>query len=176
MRAVGRLKRRKYTPTMAADPLRPSIIDRLIDNEPDVSTEPAWSWTQDLRELKQSVVRDLEALLNTRQMRSDLIRDAPDVEIAQSVLTYGLPDHTSSLAASSDAREGLRWSVEEAIRRFEPRLMDVRVQLHAAEGSFDRTLRLTVEAWLDLDPEPVPVVFDTVVESSTGVYKVQGTG
>ncbi|HEV7221123.1 MAG TPA: type VI secretion system baseplate subunit TssE [Pirellulales bacterium] len=157
----------------ADDPLLPSILDRLLDHAPDVSTEPAWSWTQDVGEMKASVMRDLEALLNTRQTRSDLMRDAPDAEIAQSVLTYGLPDLTSVGAASPEAREALRWAVEEAIRRFEPRLMDVRVSASDVEDAFDRTLRLTVEAWLAMDPEPVPVVFDTVVESSTGAYQVK---
>lgn len=160
---------------MPSEPLLPSIVDRLFDDAPDVSTEPAWSWTQDLRALKQSVIRDLEALLNTRQTRSELLREAPDCELAQSVLTYGLPDLTSASAASTKARETLRWSVEEAIRRFEPRLTEVRVQLHESESSFDRTLRLTVEAWLIMDPEPVPVAFDTVVESSTGTYQVKAT-
>src|SRR5215469_9145190 len=127
---------------MASDPLLPSIIDRLFDDAPDVSTEPAWSWTQDLRELKQSVVRDLEALLNTRQTRSELLLDSPPAEIANSVLTYGLPDLTSAKVDSPEAREALRRAVEEAIRRFEPRLVDVRVQSHEPEGPFDRVLRL----------------------------------
>lgn len=157
------------------DPLLPSLIDRLLDDDPDVSTEAGWSWTQDLRELKQSVVRDLEALLNTRQTRTELLANSPDAEIAQSVLTYGLPDLTSATADNPDAREQLRLAVEEAIRRFEPRLIDVRVHAREPEGSFDRTLRLTVEAWLALDPEPVPVTFDTVVESATGVYQVKAT-
>jgi type VI secretion system protein ImpF len=122
--------------------------------------------------MKASVMRDLEALLNTRQTRTDLMQDAPDAEIAQSVLTYGLPDLTS-VGASPEAREVLRWAVEEAIRRFEPRLIDVRVSANDVEDAFDRTLRLTVEAWLAMDPEPVPVVFDTVVESSTGAYQVK---
>jgi type VI secretion system protein ImpF len=160
---------------MASDPLLPSIIDRLFDDAPDVSTEPAWSWTQDLRELKQAVVRDLEALLNTRRTHSELLPDSPDAEIAQSVLTYGLPDLTSATVDGAQAREALRRAVEEAIRRFEPRLIDVRVQSHEAEGPFDRMLRLTVEAWLAMDPEPVPVVFDTVVESATGIYQVKST-
>ena len=158
---------------MASDPLLPSIIDRLLDDDPDVSTEPAWSWTQDVRELKQSVVRDLEALLNTRQTHTALLNDTPDAQIAQSVLTYGLPDLTSATGDNPEAREQLRVAVEEAIRRFEPRLIDVRVQAREPEGPFDRTLHLTVEAWLAMDPDPVPVVFDTVVESATGVYQVK---
>ena len=160
---------------MASDPLLPSIVDRLLDDEPDVSTEPAWSWAQDARSLRQSVARDLEALLNTRQTAPDLMRDAPDAEISQSVLTYGLPDLTSTAAASQEACEGLRWSVEEAIRRFEPRLLDLRVTLQDPETSYDRKLRLVVEAWLAMDPEPVPVVFDTEVEPAAGIYTVKST-
>lgn len=160
---------------MADEPLLPSILDRLIDDAPDVSTEPAWSWTQDLGQLKQSVVRDLEALLNTRQARGGLLQDSQESELAQSVLAYGLPDLTSVSTDSPQARETLRWAVEETIRRFEPRLIDVRVEQREPEGPFDRTLRLTVEAYLDMDPEPAPVVFDTVVESATGGYQVKAT-
>jgi type VI secretion system protein ImpF len=158
---------------MASDPLLPSILDRLFDDAPDVSTEPPWSWTQDLRELKQAVVRDLEALLNTRQTRLESIEDSPDAEIARSVLTYGLPDVTSAKVDSLEAREAVRSTVEQAIRRFEPRLIDVRVVAQEPEGPSDRVVRLTVEAWLALDPEPVPVVFDTLVESAIGAYTVK---
>lgn len=160
---------------MTSDPLLPSIVDRLLDDEPDVSTEPAWSWAQDTRALRQSVARDLEALLNTRQTAPELMRDSPDAEISQSVLTYGLPDLTSTGTASQEACEGLRWSVEEAVRRFEPRLFDVRVTLQDPETSYDRKLRLVVEAWLAMDPEPLPVVFDTEVEPAAGIYTVKTT-
>jgi type VI secretion system protein ImpF len=166
------------------DPLLPSLIDRLLDDEPDVSTEPAWSWTQDVRNLKQSVMRDLEALLNTRQTRADLLRDAPDAEVAQSVLTYGLPEVASATPSDPLACEELRRAVQEAIRRFEPRLLDVRVHLREAENASERKLHLVVEGSLDMTPEPVPVVFDTVVEEATrnqpaspsnGVFKVKET-
>ena len=159
----------------ADEPLLPSLLDRLLDDAPDVSTEPAWSWTQSLGELKQSVMRDLEALLNTRQTRTELALGAAKAEIAQSVLTYGLPDLTSASAASPEARETLRLAVEAAIRRFEPRLIDVRVRANEMADAFDRTLRLTVEALLDMDPEPIPIAFDTVLESSTGAYQVKAT-
>ncbi|MEX0712952.1 MAG: type VI secretion system baseplate subunit TssE [Pirellulales bacterium] len=154
-------------------PLLPSLLDRLIDSEPDVSTEPAWSRSQGLRELKESVKRDLEALLNTRQTLSDLPADF--VEAAQSILTYGLPDLTSSSIVSLEDRERLRRSVEDAIRRFEPRLMKVRVSLREAASEADRTLRLMVDAWLRLDPDPEPVTFDTVVQPATGRCEVQST-
>ena len=45
----------------------PSILDRLLDDEPEISTEPATSRVKGFRSLERSVARDLEALLNSRQ-------------------------------------------------------------------------------------------------------------
>ena len=47
--------------------LLPSVLDRLLDDDPRASYEPLASRFYSLGELKQAVVRDLEVLLNTRQ-------------------------------------------------------------------------------------------------------------
>ena len=47
-------------------PLVPSVLDRLLDDNPGAKSEPPQSRHQVLRDLKQSVRRDLENLLNTR--------------------------------------------------------------------------------------------------------------
>ena len=47
-------------------PLVPSVLDRLLDDEPQNTHETPKSRNQVLRDLKQSVRRDLENLLNTR--------------------------------------------------------------------------------------------------------------
>ena len=44
-----------------------SVLERLIDREPDAKQEPALTRSQSVRLLKASVRRDLEWLLNTRQ-------------------------------------------------------------------------------------------------------------
>ena len=44
-----------------------SILDRLLDYEPEVSQEAFGSRSRNLRQLKQAVRRDLEWLLNTRE-------------------------------------------------------------------------------------------------------------
>lgn len=154
-------------------PLLPSVLDRLIDEEPDVSTEPAWRQAQNLREYQVSVLRDVEHLLNTRPTRSEL---PPEFrEAAQSVLTYGMPDFSSAGVGSVDEREHLRRTVEETVRRFEPRLREIRVVLHPPQREFDRTLRMTIHALLWVQPEPQAIAFDTVVQPSSGTCKVEST-
>ena len=45
-----------------------SVLDRLIDREPELSQEPGMSRAQSIRILRAAVRRDLESLLNTRRI------------------------------------------------------------------------------------------------------------
>ncbi len=150
----------------AQDPLRPSLLDRLIDRDPDVSTEPARMRGQSLQAYKSSVLRDVEALLNTRKGRPHL--DQSFRELRQSVLTFGLPDFTSTLAGNMDETNLLCQAVEQAIATFEPRLRDVQVKIRDVEDKSDRKLRMEISALLWIDPEPMPITFDTIVKPLSG--------
>lgn len=154
--------------------LLPSILDRLIDEQPAESREPAAYRQQTVRDLERAVARDLEAMLNTRQEVSE---DLPSEyqEVHRSLLTYGLPDFTScSLSIEEDRKRVLR-SVERTIARFEPRLQRVRVQLETPRNH-DRGLRFRIDALLRVDPSPEPVTFDAVLQLSTQQYVVQRQG
>lgn len=148
-----------------------SLLDRLIDNNPGVSSEPPSSRQKGLRELKLAVRRDLEWLLNTRQSIADLPEGLE--ETADSLATYGLPDFTGVSARGSSAQESIRRSIEEEIRLFEPRLQDVYVSLEPAAGE-GGTLHFRIDAQLKLDPEPEPVTFDTTLQLYSGECSIQG--
>ncbi len=53
--------------TQREGPVTLSVIDRLIDQEPERKLEPPLSRAQSVRDLKAAVRRDLEWLLNTRK-------------------------------------------------------------------------------------------------------------
>lgn len=152
-------------------PLLPSLIDRLIDHEPDVSSEPFYRHSYTVRQLQESVRRDLEMLLNTRQSRDDLV--GTQAEIARSILTYGVPEFGSGEADGEDSQERLRSAVEQAIRTFEPRLERVQVKVDGAVNPIERKLHLTIDAILHVEPIVERVAFDTVVETPTGTCEVQ---
>ena len=149
----------------------PSILDRLLDDEPEISTEPASTRIKNLRSLERSVARDLEALLNSRQ---ETLQELPSEfkEVNRSLLTYGLPDFTSFSLLTQDDRLRIRRSVEDAINRFEPRLLRVRVNLEAPR-EHDRGLRFRIDAFLRVDPSPEPVTFDAVLQMNTQQYVIQ---
>lgn len=147
-----------------------SVLDRLIDLEPNLSEEPAKSRSQNLRELKTSVRRDLEWLLNTRCHTIDTT--AKDQEINESLFTYGLPDFTNLSDKSSTDQKVLRTALETAIRTFEPRLQNVLVKPEPLD-SLQRVMRFRIDAQLKVDPAPEPITFDTVLQLGNGQYQVQ---
>jgi type VI secretion system protein ImpF len=151
--------------------ITPSVLDRLIDYEPELSREPITSRSKSLRQLKDSVKRDLEQLLNTRQSGDWL---SPDLkELYNSVASYGLPDFTSVAVKSPSEQSRLRSALEQAIAVFEPRLEDVTISL-LPFGDFDRSLRFRIDARLRIEPAPEPITFDAMLQLSSGEYQVRG--
>lgn len=149
----------------------PSVLDRLLDYEPEVSREPIASRAKSLRLLKQSVRRDLEWLLNTRQVATGLPESLKEVN--RSLAAYGLPDFSNIGPQNPADQKRMLNEIEETIRTFEPRLEDVVVTMEPARD-LERTMRFRIDARLKVEPAPEPVTFDTVLQLGSGQYIVQG--
>lgn len=146
--------------------LRPSVLDRLLGAE-------SGSGLGTVGQIRASVMRDLESLLNTRRTAEPASDAFPEVQ--NSLYHYGLADITSHSADHTETPERLARDIEELIRLFEPRLTSVRVTVpESEEESSRRRLHFTVEATLDLDPTPEAVVFDTVLDVARGSFDVGG--
>lgn len=141
--------------------ITPSVLDRLIDLDPRQTTETIASHTASVRDLKQAVRRDLEWLLNTRCHLS--AADGNLEEAKRSVAFFGIPDFTGLSASSPAEQKRLTGLLEEAIRNFEPRFINVKVSMEPPD-LLDRQLRFRIEAHLDADPIPEHVTFDTVLQ------------
>ncbi|MCY7344963.1 MAG: type VI secretion system baseplate subunit TssE [Pyrinomonadaceae bacterium] len=150
--------------------ITPSVLDRLLDFEPKSSQEAAKSRSKSLRELKLSVRRDLEWLLNTRCYPEDV--DEGLEEVLKSVVFYGLPDITGVSAKSHIEQKRLTLALETAIKNFEPRFLDLKVTLEPI-NNIDRLLKFHIEANLDIDPMPEPVAFDTVLQLGSGEFAIK---
>ncbi len=151
--------------------ITPSVLDRLIDYEPELTQEPARSRAASLRQLKQTVRRDLEYLLNTRQVAGGL---PPGLEeLNKSLAAYGLPDFSAVNVNSPEEQTRLRRLLETTISIFEPRLKAVKVTLEPMRDN-ERALRFRVDGRLQVEPTPEPVTFDTVLQLHSGEYKVRG--
>ncbi|HXS97008.1 MAG TPA: type VI secretion system baseplate subunit TssE [Candidatus Limnocylindrales bacterium] len=151
-----------------------SVLDRLIDNDPKSSTEPPPTRAASVRQLKASLRRDLEWLLNTRRTPSPAGSEFPELE--QSVFNFGLPDLTSMSWASSRDRARLSRMIEQTLSTYEPRLSRVKVVLLEAASGAQHVLRFQIEGLLEMDPAPEHISFDTVLQLTSGEYQVKGDG
>src|SRR5690242_11338641 len=113
-------------------PILPSILDRLIDEAPELSREAPVSAQQFLRDLRSSVRRDLENLLNARKRFVEA--DEDQVELHASVYEYGIPDVAGTNLSSKRRRDEFLKRVETELREHEPRFKSVRVVPVADSG------------------------------------------
>ena len=159
-----------------ADPVAQlSLLDRLIDEEPDKPRDPPLSSAESISVLRRSVRRDLEALLNTRRRWRSWSEGY--VELAVSPLGYGISDFSAGAFNDPRRREWLRSDVEQTIRRFEPRLVRLRVTLMEPKDELEARLHLRIEGLLRVEPAPEPIAFDTLVDAATAEVLVRpGTG
>lgn len=149
--------------------IQASVLDRLIDNEPDVSYEPVQNRVYSIAQIKASVVRDLENLLNTR--RNILSFPVEYRELNSSLFVYGLRDFTSKDPRSPSVKQQLRIDVEKTIARFEPRLKNVTVHTEATDKT-ERNIRFRITGLLFADPVTEPVSFDTYFDINRGEYVI----
>jgi type VI secretion system protein ImpF len=150
--------------------IQASILDRLIDREPQLSRESVQYRHLDFSQIKAAVIRDLENLLNTKSQ----IMPVPAAynEVNESVFVYGLSDFTSHNPKSPSVRQVLRQTIEKTISKFEPRLKNVTVQIEAPSEEV-RMIRLRITALLVLDPVTEPVTFDTYFDINKGEYTIR---
>lgn len=149
-----------------------SVLDRLLDDAPEMERDRPLSATDALAVLRRAVRRDLEALLNARRRFESVPAIYP--ELANSSFGFGLPDFTSGALSEISSREVLRKEIERSIKQFEPRLVQVAVTLQDPRDEMDTTLRFRIDALLHADPAPEPISFDTVVNAATADIEVAG--
>jgi type VI secretion system protein ImpF len=153
-------------------PVTLSVLDRLIDLEPESSVEYPLSREQSLRLLWASVRRDLEQLLNSRRIAFD--PDPSYIELRRSLYVIGVADFaTFSLTEASEQTRLLR-HIQTVIRQFEPRLANVRLS-QLDDLAKTKQLSFRIEATLLTDPAPEQVSFDTTLQLASGEYVIRET-
>lgn len=149
--------------------IQASVLDRLIDNDPGVSNEPVQYGLLDIRQIRRSVIRDLENLLNSRRFILSIPSEFKEVN--NSLLVYGLRDFTSFDPRNPSIKQRLRNEVKQTISRFEQRLKNVTVRIETQEGN-ERNIRFRITGMLVVGPIREPVAFDTFFDINRGEYVI----
>jgi type VI secretion system protein ImpF len=149
-----------------------SILERLIDLQPNSGVETPPTRAQSVRQLKAALRRDLEWLLNTRRTPDPAGEEYR--ETSKSLFNYGLPDITSFNWESARDRTRLARFIEDVVHTYEPRIGRLRVVPIEADAGNRHILRFQIEGMLEMDPAPEHVSFDTVLQLTSGEYQVKG--
>ncbi len=148
----------------------PTLFDRLADDTPREQAERNPLRLITAEELKESVARDLESLLNCRcALGEDAFEQFP--EVLQSMCSYGMNDFVGLSLASPADRNFICRSLERTIAIHERRLKQVQVTLELENGSVNR-LKFAIHALLVVHPSTEPVFFDALLQPSTLQYSV----
>lgn len=154
------------------DQYKLSLLDRLVDLHPGFDDIQAGRPVP-LSEIKDSVARDLESLLNTRSNPSLLGIDSPLLK--SSLLSFGIPDFSDRSLDNPLHRADICRSIEKAVSDHEPRLKQVEVEL-SSEASTDNRLHFNIRAILIVDFAREAVNFDAHLQPLTLEYSIARGG
>jgi type VI secretion system protein ImpF len=147
------------------------ILDRLLQGD---NIEIDGNFDRAIQVLRESIRRDLEILFNTRPY----YRAMPDEfgELKSSLIAFGLPDLQVQNLGAPSQQEDCRSRIEDAIRRFEPRLREVSVEiLEGDPDARERTLRFRIDAIMDVAETAEAVIYDTFLDPVSGSVLFAGT-
>jgi len=148
----------------------PGLFDRL-DADDDASYGRFRAPARKSDGWKESITRDLEALLNTRSARlPDALAGYP--EVSASVVNYGLIDFAGMCMTSDTDQQRICTAVRQAIERHEPRLHNVTATLQPRKGAINR-VDFVITAELKNAPVADPMQFNAVFQPSLQRYSIQ---
>ncbi len=151
--------------------LQPSLLDRLADDEPTKKIESREQRVLSFRKLKQSVIRDLQWLLNAGCLETTQDLSAfPYVK--QSVLNFGILDLTGTTASNAD-RTALERLLRQAILDFEPRILKTSLKVRAKAIGEHNTIIFEIEGELWAQPLPERLYLKTILDLELGSVEVK---
>ncbi|MDP9901040.1 type VI secretion system baseplate subunit TssE [Variovorax ginsengisoli] len=164
------------------DRLQPSLLDRLIDQEPALRTEALDARALTRQQLRAAVLRDLSWLFNairpepepnsSRSEEIALWKSAPHAR--GSVLNYGMPAFAGVTLSSMNTR-AIEREVGDAIKAFEPRIdpQTLSVEVKIDHASHHNTLQLVIRGQMWSQPVPLELLLAADVDVETGSTRVR---
>ncbi len=155
---------------LSRDRLYPSLLDRLVDEEPGRATEARENRAATLQKLRENVLRDLNWLFNATQSSIDL---EDDPVLVGSVINYGMPPLAGRPASQYDMTELAR-ALREVILRFEPRIIAHTLKVSAERSRADshNVLGFRIEGQLWSQPIPLEIFMRTEIDLESGLTQV----
>jgi type VI secretion system protein ImpF len=170
---------RRRPPSMAEqltpqERLQPALLDRLTDEEPEKKLEPRERRVMNKSRLRQAVLRDLAWLFNATRLEAEV--DFAKAPLARrSVINYGLPSFSGSLASSLEVTD-LERAVRQSILDFEPRILPQTLQVRALSDVNEidhNVIGIEIRGQLWAQPIATDLLIRTEIDLETGKVKIE---
>ena len=156
------------------DRLQPALLDRLVDDAPDLQKEADSQRLMSKQQMRNAVLRDLSWLFNATQMKERIVEAYP--ALADSVLNYGLPALSGQQASKVDIG-ALERTIRQAILRFEPRILPESLEVKAIETDnvldTHNMIEFQIRGHLWAQPVPLEILLRTQVDLEAGLVSVR---
>lgn len=158
--------------SVTPDRLLPCLLDRLMDDEPDKTLESRDRRAVSLRRYRQSVMGDLENLLNAHShCDDDELNELPNVR--RSVVNFGIPDFSGASITDASARD-LERTLQQAIQAYEPRIIPSTLRVRAMSSqSNEFGMAFEIHGSLWAQPMPEQLFVRTEIDLETGQCQIK---
>lgn len=160
------------------DRLQPSLLDRLMDNDPTRREEPRDSAMLTHEQLRAAVLRDLRWLLNTVNLQTSQDLSAHR-QVATSTVNFGVRAMAGKRMSEIDWID-VEESIRDAISAFEPRILDSSVEVRCVTdtGTLEHhnVLSLEIRGMLWCVPHPLEFLFRTDIDLESGHMDLRDLG
>lgn len=155
---------------LSRDRLYPSLLDRLVDDEPGRATEARENRSTSLQRLRDNVLRDLNWLFNATSSSIDFDGDPL---LGGSVINYGMPPLAGRPASQYDMGD-LSRVLRDVILRFEPRIIAHTLKVTAQRNGRDshNVIGFRIEGQLWSQPIPLEIYMRTEIDLESGLTQV----
>lgn len=153
--------------------LLPSLLDRLTDEQPSQTSESRHHRAGSISSLRETVLRDLEWLMNTVNMESVVDLDLHP-ELKSTVLNFGMPGLSGSTINEKERSE-IKQLIKLAIESFEPRILKNTLRVSLIEDhelTNPHAIAFQIEGTLWGRPMPEALFLRTELDLELGDVKV----
>lgn len=159
----------------AQERLQPSLLDRLIDDDPTSRVESADKKTLTKQALRQAVLRDLAWLLNATGY-SPAFDEKLYPEAARSVINFGLPTMSGQFVSTMQPTS-MEQDLRQAIINFEPRILPRTLQVEIVQEGYamdsHNRVGMTIKGMLWAQPVPMEFLMRSRIDLEEGRFSIE---
>jgi type VI secretion system protein ImpF len=158
--------------------LQPSLLDRLMDDEPDITQESRSQRVLSIKQLREGIIRDLVWLLNTNNLQE--VQDIGKYnQISNSVINFGTSSLTGFTKSNLNVNR-VEATIRQAIIDFEPRINAETIKVHVIvdnEKMNTNCVQFEIEGELWAHPIPLQLYMKTEIDLESGDISItDGSG